>query len=192
VKIGTKSILFGAHCILVHPLMMALAWWCLYGFPVDPRLWLAFLLHDIGYIGKPNMDGPEGKEHPVLGAWIIGKLFGPEWHDLCLYHSRHTAAQADRTFSRLCVADKLAVAITPAALYLPFVALTGELTEYMGMAEEYSTRRRPGQLTIRTDAAAHWFADIQTHHRQWAMQHWLDVRVPFETADGEGVRTCGK
>jgi len=74
-KIGTKSVLFGAHQFLIHPLFVALAWWQLYGFPWDPRLWVAFFVHDLGYLGKPNMDGPEGESHPWLGARIMGLLF---------------------------------------------------------------------------------------------------------------------
>lgn len=74
-KIGTKSVLFGAHQFLIHPLFVAAAWWRLYGFPRDPRLWVAFFIHDLGYIGKPNMDGPEGEAHPELGARIMGELF---------------------------------------------------------------------------------------------------------------------
>lgn len=74
-KIGTKSVLFGAHQFLLHPLFVAVAWWRLYGFPWDPRLWVAFFVHDLGYWGKPNMDGPEGEEHPWLGARIMGRLF---------------------------------------------------------------------------------------------------------------------
>jgi hypothetical protein len=70
-KIGTKSVLFGAHGFFLHPLFVALAWWKLYGFPFDPRLWLAFTLHDLGYIGKPNIDGPEGEEHPTFGARVM-------------------------------------------------------------------------------------------------------------------------
>lgn len=77
-KIGTKSVLFGAHQFLIHPLFVALAWWQLYGFPWDPRLWVAFFVHDLGYLGKPNMDGPEGESHPWLGARIMGRLFDRE------------------------------------------------------------------------------------------------------------------
>ncbi len=90
-KIGTKSVLFGAHQFLIHPLFVALAWWQLYGFPWDVRLWVAFFVHDLGYIGKPNMDGEEGEEHPWLGAVIMGRLFDrtpddpPQCpHPLCL------------------------------------------------------------------------------------------------------------
>ena len=69
-RVGTKSVLFGAHCFFLHPWFVAAAWWRLYGFPWDPRLWVAFFVHDIGYLGKPNMDGPEGESHPELGARI--------------------------------------------------------------------------------------------------------------------------
>lgn len=74
-NIGTKSVLFGAHCFFIHPFFVALAWWRLYGFPWDPRLWVAFFVHDLGYLGKPNMDGAEGEEHPWLGAKIMAALF---------------------------------------------------------------------------------------------------------------------
>lgn len=73
--IGTKSVLYGAHCFFLHPWFVALAWWRLYGFPWDPRLWAAFCVHDLGYIGKPNMDGPEGETHPLFGARLMTRLF---------------------------------------------------------------------------------------------------------------------
>ena len=52
-KVGTKSVLFGAHCLLIHPVCLAIASWRLYGFPWDLRLWLAFGVHDIGYWNCP-------------------------------------------------------------------------------------------------------------------------------------------
>lgn len=74
-KIGTKSVLFGAHCFFLHPFFVAIAWTKLYGFPWDPRLWFAFFLHDLGYWGKPNMDGPEGENHPEWAAKVMHRLF---------------------------------------------------------------------------------------------------------------------
>ncbi len=74
-KLGTKSVLFGAHQFLIHPIVLAIAWWQLYGFPWDPRLWVAFVVHDLGYLGKPNLDGPEGETHVELGASIMHFLF---------------------------------------------------------------------------------------------------------------------
>lgn len=56
-----------------------IAWWKLFGFPWDPRLWIAFVVHDWGYWGKPDMDGEEGESHPHLGASIMG-VFDAHWH----------------------------------------------------------------------------------------------------------------
>ena len=74
-KTGTKSILYGAHCFLLHPVFVAVAWVKLFGWTWDPRVWVAFFVHDLGYWGKPNMDGKEGETHPELGAKIMHFLF---------------------------------------------------------------------------------------------------------------------
>ncbi len=75
--IGTRSVLLGVHCPLVHTWFVAFAWWKLYGMPLDPRLWIAFATHDLGYIGKADMDGESGERHVELGAKIMG-VFGAE------------------------------------------------------------------------------------------------------------------
>jgi len=157
-KIGTKSILFGVHQFAIHPWFVAWAWWRLYGFPWDPRLWIAFFLHDLGYWGKPNMNGPEGETHPNWAADVMGELFGAEWSVLCRYHSRFLAKKYRHDYSRLCVADKLALALTPAWLYLPLAKLSGELQEYM---EGTAGERTPGQ----------WYRDIQRYCKAWAAEH---------------------
>lgn len=77
-NVGTRSLLFGYHCFFLHPWFVALGWWKLYGFPWDPRLWVAFFVHDLGYWGKPNIDGPESESHVELGAKIMGRLFDPK------------------------------------------------------------------------------------------------------------------
>jgi hypothetical protein len=168
-KIGTKSVLFGAHQFILHPLFVAAAWWKLYGFPWDPRLWLAFVLHDIGYLGKPNMDGPEGERHVEFGAHLMSWLFGPAWGDFCVYHSRFYAKRDGQPFSRLCVADKLSIVFTPAWIYLPAVRATGEIHEYMSLArdvsEKYST------MQVATDSQALWYADVQGYLKRWVQEH---------------------
>src|SRR6185436_5824863 len=131
-KIGTRSLLFGAHQFLIHPWFVAEAWRRLFGFPWDPRLWVLFFVHDWGYFGKPNMDGREGERHPELGARIMHALFdwrmvcpgevhtvaecnsvrSRRWHDMALYHSRFLAKQAGKPVSKFCYADKLAIALT--------------------------------------------------------------------------------
>jgi len=168
--IGTKSILFGAHCFFLHPWFVAAAWWKLYGCPFDPRLWFAFGAHDLGYFGKPNMDGPEGLQHVELGAKIMGFLFGNEWGDFSRYHSRAYAKTAGRRPSRLCFADKLAVALTPIWLYLPMARLTGELFEYMGLSTPCS-----GSYEAETSNQERWYRNLQEHLRDWVYTHKDDL-----------------
>lgn len=170
-SIGTKSVLFGVHQFAIHPWFVALAWWKLYGFPFDLRLWVAFFLHDIGYFGKPNMDGPEGETHPVVGAQIISRIFddprsplgGRHWYFLCLLHSRFYSKKLNLPFSRLCVADKLAIALTPAWLYLRQAKASGELHEYM---RGTGARTPAGQRT-----PEQWFGDVQRYCGAWAWEH---------------------
>ena len=82
-RVGTKSVLFGAHAFWLHPWLVALAWTRLYGFPWDPRLWVAFFVHDLGYWGKPNMDGRPGESHPFWAARLMGRLFDQVKKDTC-------------------------------------------------------------------------------------------------------------
>jgi hypothetical protein len=165
VKLGTRSLLCGAHQFVLHPLFVAIAWTQLYGFPLDPRLWLAFLLHDVGYFGLSNMDGAEGKKHVELGGRLMS-IFGREWGDLTRYHSRSYAALDGAQPSRLCAADKLATCLVPVGLYLFMVNLSGEIEEYMADA--------PG-LTQRD-----WFALICNDSRKWIARQTLtsDQLVP--------------
>ena len=183
--IGTKSVLFGAHCFFIHPWFVALAWWKLWGFPKDMRLWFAFFLHDIGYWQKPNMDGPEGETHVELGARIMHRLFDHpvgecrtnfdsychqyqcfsrcwKWHDFCLYHSRYYSKKAGKPFSRLAVADKLSFALTPKWLYMPMVGLTGELKEYMS-----ETKYKDGR---ENDTPSEWYDRVATWVGKWAKE----------------------
>lgn len=67
--------MFGAHCFLWHPLFVLRAWIKLYGWPWDPRIWIAFFVHDLGYWGKPNIDGHEGRLHVEFGARVMHWLF---------------------------------------------------------------------------------------------------------------------
>lgn len=135
-KIGTKSVLFGAHAFWLHPFFVAWGWKKLYGFPWDPRLWVVFFLHDIGYLGKPNMDGEEGESHPEVGAKIVEKLFGKEWGDLSLLHSRFYCKKHGREKSKLFYADKMAFVLEPWWLYIPRTRLSGELAEYMEKSKQ--------------------------------------------------------
>lgn len=164
-RLGTKSVLYGAHAFWLHPWFVALAWWRLYGFPLDPRLWLAFFVHDLGYFGKPNMDGPEGETHPQWGAWVLGVIGGQWWHDFVLLHSRFYAKKLGREPSLLCVADKFAICLTPAWLYLPMVRLTGEIHEYRSLAATDGYEN-----TVGCDDAA-WFQGVKDYLVLWVEEH---------------------
>jgi hypothetical protein len=193
-KVGTKSVLFGAHQFLMHPWFVAWGWWTLYGFPFDPRLWVAFFVHDIGYLGKPNMDGPEGETHPRFGAAIM-RVFGQRWSDFTLLHSRYYAKTLGRQPSRLCIADKLAIAITPAWLYLPMVRATGEVREYMAHAQH----RLVGNSQISADEVRQltatnereWYAGVQSYCRRWAYAH-RDGAVDTWTSDARQRATVNE
>jgi hypothetical protein len=203
VNVGTKSLLFGAHLWFLHPFFVALAWWKLYGFRrvtcpssgvrtalLDPRLWLCFLVHDWGYWGCPNMDGPEGEQHPRLGAVIVGELFDPwcaachyhwQWSDCChrwsrfaLFHSRFLAKQAGAQPSLLCAADKLAIALEPWWLYLPRVMATGEIHEYMRLASRNLAGEplgKYGTMSLDVSTARAWHRSMCSYVRGWAYEH---------------------
>ena len=159
-KIGTKSILFGVHQFILHPIFTALAWWKLYGFPCDPRLWVAFFVHDLGYWGKPDMDGPAGESHPILGSRIMS-VFGRNWRGFVLYHSGYYAEQHHKKISRLCVADKYAIVLVPTWLYVFLGRLSGELYEYQYQIK-YIRQRSFHILTDRE-----WFESVKVSVGKW-------------------------
>lgn len=170
-KIGTKSVLFGAHCFFLHPFFVAAAWTKLYGFPLDPRLWVAFFVHDLGYLGKPNMDGPEGELHPEWGAAVMRLLFDRSqswrWHDFVLYHSRYYAKTRGGQPSRLCFADKLAFSLTPRWLYLPMTTWTGEINEYLKNAQRAESEHwKPTGYDKRA-----WHAQLCVYMEKWVEEH---------------------
>jgi len=198
-KVGSKSLLFGVHCFFIHPWFVALAWWRLYGFPWDPRLWVAFFVHDLGYWGKPNMDGPEGQTHPELGGRIMGWLFDFHWYTLrgriyklCYgrvwracntlhfrsklswdweyFTKNHSRNYAGANFSKLCVADKLAIAITPWWIYLPLAIASGEIKEYMADTKKLHPKNCPNDVIwfeLQSDRKRLWLRGLQYYMREW-------------------------
>jgi hypothetical protein len=158
-KVGTKSVLFGVHQFLWHPITVLFAWIELYGLPNWKELACIFV-HDLGYWGKPNMDGEEGEKHPEWGAqWAFDHLdnrcypysmvFDPfVYYELCMYHSRTTASKYGVNPSKLCWADKLSIKYDPWWFYILRARLTGEINEYrrdaiskIGTIRESSTDR---------------------------------------------------
>lgn len=210
-KVGTKSVLFGAHCFFIHPWFVGWAWWRLFGFPWDPRLWVAFFVHDLGYWGMPNMDGEEGERHPHFGAGIMGRLFdkpylkffsrGPayhlpwrdwpqqfegetqSWYCFTFYHSRFLCKEYGHRPTKLCIADKLSVALEPWWFYLPRAIASGEIKEYMKRAG----KRRPSSeqpskydgeptskyesMKLETSSRRAWFDAMTSYLRRWVEEH---------------------
>lgn len=152
-KMGTRTLLYGVHAFWLHPFVVALAWARLYGFPWDFRLWVAFIVHDWGYWGLSSLDDEEGQRHPVLGARIMEDLFGVEWGNFTLRHSRFLARSLGVEPSRLCNADKLAITILPWFIYVPLARATGEIREYKAATKH-------AKDTGWTDQSTSWKSDI--------------------------------
>ena len=154
-KVGTKSLLFGAHQFIIHPALVFIAWWKLYGFPWDPRLWLTFIVHDWGYWGLSDMDGEQGQHHQECGARIM-RVFGDRWYFLGYLHSRHLCSRIGLFPSRLCIADKYVIVIEPAWIYLPRARLSGELAEYTG-----------GSGKPESVSDLEWLTDLKQKLKKW-------------------------
>jgi hypothetical protein len=137
------------------------------------------------------MDGSEGEEHVVLGARIMGFLFGSAWEDECLRHSRYWSRRMGLPISRLCLADKLAFALTPAWLYLPTTKWTGELREYMMR----SRQRQAGdnsftsqeEMLVRSEVPEEWLRGLQSYTLRWVERHRDQWTAGGVTVGGEHV-----
>jgi hypothetical protein len=175
-KVGTKSLLFGVHQVFIHPVYVFIAWWKLFGFPRDPRLWVAFIVHDWGYWGKSNMDGKdEGETHPELGAKIMHRSFDKKcekglkyisrgnecyiWYNFTLYHSRFYAKNDVHPISRLCIADKYVFCLENKWFYILRAKLSGELYEYMD--------ENKGRAKIPFKNASDWFDYVYKYMQEY-------------------------
>jgi hypothetical protein len=163
-NVGTKSLLFGVHQFIWHPITVLIAWVSLYGRPTWREL-VCIIIHDWGYWGAPNMDGAEGERHPELGAklahWLFDGYVGPvksyKYRNLVLLHSRHHARALGVEPSKLWWADILSILYEPWWLYLPRAWASGELREYRNIAADTG------------------FIPLSTSHRRWYV--WLQDRL---------------
>jgi hypothetical protein len=143
-KIGTKSVLFGVHQFLWHPITVGIAWRRLFKVWPTRKEWICIFVHDLGYWGKPNIDGPEGRTHPEFGA-ILAHQFADQssttgshtYHDFTLFHSREYAKLNGQEPSLLCWADKYCVLCEPRWFYLLRAKLSGESKEFKANAPEH-------------------------------------------------------
>lgn len=86
---GTKSLLFGCHQFLMHPLCVLWAWHKLYGrWPKLGQI-ICIFLHDVGHLGKNYLTDPELKKiHWRMGAEIARKLLGEDAYWFTRWHSK--------------------------------------------------------------------------------------------------------
>ena len=189
IPVGTKSVLFGAHAFWLHWIYVAIAWTKLYGFPKKIQYWVAFFVHDCGYIGCQTIDGPDGEKHVELGAHIMGEMFDKpkpfwtseglvawqednRWYEFSLFHSRHWAKAANRPPSMLCFADKLAFCCQIKWLYLFMCRLTGELDEYIdnafdsGFLDEFISSET-NKYTNRKELESLWYDKLVIYMKDW-------------------------
>ena len=143
-KMGTKSLLFGVHQFIWHPITVFLAWRYLYGMPTWKEA-VCIFIHDLGYWGSSDMDGEEGIKHPEWAArWAYNHLdrqYEPYdlpnvhfiYYDLCLYHSRNYARMHSAAPSKLCWADKFCYKYDPVWFYVIRAELSGEIAEYRNL-----------------------------------------------------------
>jgi len=77
--------------------------------------------------------------------------------------------------SRLCLADKLAFAITPGWLYIPMARWTGELAEYMQRSKERQSGDpgfTPEEMTLLKSGDPYmWLHGLQSYTLRWVEQH---------------------
>jgi hypothetical protein len=147
-KIGTKSLLFGTHQFLWHPWTVAKAWKLLYNRWPNFDEAVCIFFHDWGYWGCPNMDGFEGKRHPMRGAliaeWIVKRRHRwlrrtartyAHFKGCCAFtltalHSTSFAKIHNSDTSILFLPDKASILCEPKWFYLLRARLSGELDEY--------------------------------------------------------------
>ena len=162
-NVGTKSLLFGVHQFLWHPIVVLLAWYRLFGRPTLKDL-VCIIVHDWGYMGSPEMDGSVGTLHPLRSAKFV-RWLGKDAEDMVKYHSRRLANELGEEPSKLCLADKLSFVYEIPCFYLFRARITGELAEYRRSSE------RAG------------FCPLETSDIEWF--HALSRRL-------EDIATCGK
>lgn len=85
------------------------------------------------------------------------------WYNFVLFHSRFMAKKHHARYSRLCVADKYSVVVTPDWLYLVLGNLSGEIHEYM-IGKQGRTPAVDGDKRC-------WHQDIKKYLAAWVEEH---------------------
>lgn len=130
---GTKSLLFGIHQFIFHPLLVFIAWIKFYKQLPNIKEIICIIIHDWGYWGVEDIKGEEGDKHPEVGAKLAGKLLGKKWNDFILGHSSFYIARNEVKQSKLLAPDKYWHCIIPFWLYRFLATLSGEWKIYRGL-----------------------------------------------------------
>lgn len=131
--LGTKTLLFGGHQILVHPLLVLIAWIKLYKSLPNWKELLCIFIHDWGYWGMESLKCSKGDTHPEFGAEMAGKYLGQEWKDFILGHSTFYITRNKIKASKLLAPDKYWHCMIPLWLYKLLTIPTGEFAHYRGL-----------------------------------------------------------
>ena len=157
--LGTKTLLFGVHQVLIHPLLVTISWVKLYhSFPNWRELFCIFI-HDWGYWGKPSLKDADGDTHPELGAKIAHRLFDKErysydWQNFILGHSSFYVVRNGIQPSKLLAADKYFHCMIPLWFYKMLAVPTGEFKHY----RELKHARQVSDLDV---SDTEWWAKLQ-------------------------------
>ena len=131
--LGTKSLLFGVHQFILHPLLVTIAWIKLYKSFPNWRELICIFIHDWGYWGVDDVKGEKGDKHPEYGAQIAYWMFGPEWYYFILGHSSFYMARSGVERSKLFGPDKYWHCMVPLWFYKMLSVPTGEFKYYRNM-----------------------------------------------------------
>lgn len=152
--LGTKSLLFGVHQFILHPLLVLIAWVKLYGsFPNWKEL-VCIIIHDWGYWGVADVKGERGDRHPEYGAKLAFKWFGFKYHRFILGHSSFYIARHGVKRSKLLAPDKYWHCMVPLWFYKIMSVPTGEFKYYRGM-------QHARQVTALEDSDKEWWSKLQ-------------------------------
>ena len=152
--LGTKSLLFGGHQFLIHPLLVLIAWVKLYKSFPSWREAVCIFIHDWGYWGVVDLKGAEGDKHPEYGANIADRCLGKEWKEFILGHSSFYIARNGVGRSRLLGPDKYWHCIIPLWAYKLLTVPSGEFKYYRSI-------KHARQVTGPNEPDSVWYKKLQ-------------------------------
>lgn len=127
-KTAPRSYLAGMHNPVIHSATVVVGWIKIFRKLPSVREFVCILVHDIGYLQQASLDGPDNK-HPELGAYMC-RVFGEQYFELCIAHSRDYAKKFGLPLSALGYADKYSVLVYPDWVFNLLIHLGGEAEEY--------------------------------------------------------------